>query len=104
MTKFPNRLWTWLRSLSGPAIGLIFVLGLFIVLFKIKGDERGLRSFLSMSNLQVLLKDISITAVLSLGMLLVIISGGIDLSVGSVAALVTVIIMQVYRLVYAPTG
>jgi ribose transport system permease protein len=104
MTTIPTRMWTWLRSLSGPAIGLIFVLGLFIVLFEVKGDARGLQRFLSMSNLQVLLKDISITAVISLGMLLVIISGGIDLSVGSVAALVTVVIMQVYRQVYGGTG
>jgi ribose/xylose/arabinose/galactoside ABC-type transport system permease subunit len=37
-------------------------------------------------------------------MLLVIISGGIDLSVGSVIALVSVVTMQVYREVYAATA
>src|SRR5712692_6180347 len=83
------RLMTWLRSLSGPAIGLIVVLGLFIVLFKIKGDDESLKTFLSFRNLQVLFHDITITGVISLGALLIIISGGIDLSVGSVAALVT---------------
>src|SRR5205807_7395492 len=36
--------------------------------------------------------------------LIVIVSGGIDLSVGSVAALVTVVMMQLYRLVYAQSG
>jgi ribose transport system permease protein len=99
----PNRLWNWLLSLSGPVIGLVFVLAVFILLFKVKGDDRGLQRFLSLGNLQVLLKEISYTAVISLGMLLIIISGGIDLSVGSVAALVTVITMQVFRGVYDGT-
>ena len=39
----------------------------------------------------------AITAVVALGMLLIMISGGIDLSVGAVVALVTVVTMKVYR-------
>lgn len=42
--------------------------------------------------------DCAVLAVVALGMLLVIISGGIDLSVASVVALVTVATMQMYRL------
>jgi ribose/xylose/arabinose/galactoside ABC-type transport system permease subunit len=83
--------------LSGPVIGLLIVLGLFIVLIGIKGE---LQQFLSLSNLQVLVQEGTIPAVVALGALLVIVSGGIDLSVGSVAALVTVVTMQVYRALY----
>jgi len=88
------------RSLSGPAIGLIVVVSFFIVLFKLQGEDEKLRRFISFSNLQVLAQAITVPGVISLGSLLIIISGGIDLSVGSVAALVTVITMQVYRHVY----
>ncbi len=88
-------------TLSGPVLGLLGVLGIFIVLISLKGE---LGNFLSIPNLQVLLKDATIPAVIALGMLLIIISGGIDLSVGSVAALVTVTTMYVYRLLYAQSG
>jgi ribose transport system permease protein len=87
--------------LSGPVLGLLAVLGLFVLLLAWKGE---LRNFLSLGNLQVLLHTTSVVAVVALGMLLIIVSGGIDLSVGSVVALVTVVAMQVYRLVDASTG
>jgi ribose/xylose/arabinose/galactoside ABC-type transport system permease subunit len=83
--------------LSGPVIGLAVVLGLFIVLIGLKGE---LGQFLSLGNLQVLVQEGTIPAVVALGALLVIVSGGIDLSVGSVIALVTVVTMQVYRSLY----
>jgi ribose transport system permease protein len=76
-------------------LGLAIVLVLFVLLLAWKGK---LTSFLSVGNLQVLMHTHSITAVLALGMLLIIISGGIDLSVGSVVALVTVVAMQTYLL------
>jgi ribose/xylose/arabinose/galactoside ABC-type transport system permease subunit len=82
---------------SGPALGLLALLALFVVLLAWKGQ---LGNFLSLSNVQVLLHKSSISAVCALGMLLIIVSGGIDLSVGSVVALVTVVTMQTYRLVY----
>lgn len=84
-------------SLSGPLLGLAGVLGLFIVLIGLKGE---LHQFLSLSNAQVLVHEATIPGVVALGMLLVIVSGGIDLSVGSVMALVTVVTMQVYRHFY----
>src|SRR5262245_49263887 len=86
-----------LRALTGPVVGLIAVLTLFIVLIGFKGE---LRIFLSLGNLQVLLHEAAIPAIVALGMLLVIISGGIDLSVGSVIALVTVVTVQVYKRLY----
>jgi ribose/xylose/arabinose/galactoside ABC-type transport system permease subunit len=57
-------------------------------------------AFLSGPNLRVLLHANSSLAVVALGMLLIILSGGIDLSVGSVVALVMVVTMRAYLLVY----
>ncbi|HJT77017.1 MAG TPA: ABC transporter permease [Gemmataceae bacterium] len=87
-----------LPALSGPVIGLVVVLAMFIALLWVHG---GLGTFLSLGNAQVLVHDNTIAAVVALGMLLVMISGGIDLSVGSVVALVTVVTMWVFRFVYA---
>jgi ribose transport system permease protein len=98
----PGRPLTRFRlRLSSPLLGLLGVLGLFIVLIGFKGE---LGQFLSLRNLQVLAQELTIPAVIALGMLLVIISGGIDLSVGSVVALVTVVTMQVYRALHAQTN
>jgi ribose/xylose/arabinose/galactoside ABC-type transport system permease subunit len=83
---------------SGPMLGLLVLLGLFVLLLAWRGQ---LGSFFSKTNLQVLLHTNSIPAVAALGMLLVIVSGGIDLSVGSIVALVTVVAMQTFRLVYS---
>src|SRR4029077_1338989 len=87
-----------LPLLSGPMLGLAVVLGVFIVLIGFRG---GLLTFLGLDNFRVLVHDNTITAIAALGMLLVIITGGIDLSVGSVVALVTVVTMWVFRFVYA---
>jgi ribose transport system permease protein len=86
---------------SGPMLGLAAVLILFIALLSWK---RQLGTFLSLANLQVLLHTSSVSAVVALGMLVIILSGGIDLSVGSVVALVTVVTMQTYRLLETNHG
>jgi ribose transport system permease protein len=78
---------------SGPALGLIGVFVLIIVLVSVEGK---LGDFMSGGNLRVLLHENTVPGIIALGMLLVIISGGIDLSVGAVAALVTVVTMRVY--------
>jgi ribose transport system permease protein len=83
---------------SGPVLGLLAVLAVFLVLIGYRGE---LHTFLTLDNLQVLVHDNLIIAVVALGSLIVMISGGIDLSVGSVAALVTVVMMQVYRGAFA---
>jgi ribose/xylose/arabinose/galactoside ABC-type transport system permease subunit len=82
-------------------LGLVLVLVLFASLLYWKGQ---LGMFLSLGNIQVLLHTSSVSAVASLGMLIIILSGGIDLSVGSVVALVTVVAMQTYRLLEARHG
>lgn len=90
-----------LRLPSGPWAGFAAVLLLFTGLI---GYEGGLATFLSVGNLEVLLHEGTIPAVVALGMLLVLISGGIDLSVGAVVALVTVVTMRVYTAVLASSG
>jgi ribose transport system permease protein len=87
--------------LSGPMLGLLAILGLFVLLLARKGE---LSNFLSLGNIQVLLHQSAIPGVVALGMLLIIVSGGIDLSVGSVVAVVTVVAMQAFRAVDARTA
>lgn len=62
----------------GPLIGLVL---LFIVIAAL--NDR----FISPSNLSNLLRQVSINALISFGMTFVILTGGIDLSVGSILAL-----------------
>ena len=62
----------------GPLIGLIV---LFVVISALNS------SFIDPSNLKNLLRQVSINALISFGMTFVILTGGIDLSVGSTLAL-----------------
>jgi ribose transport system permease protein len=64
--------------------GLIIVIILAVVFSPIRDDAN---LFLSQRNLSNVTRDVSETGILAVGMLLVIIIGGIDLSVGSVVAL-----------------
>jgi ribose transport system permease protein len=90
-------------ALSGPVVGLAVVLSLFVLLIGLKGGAAELGKFAGLRNVQVLVQEGTVRGVVALGMLLIIISGGIDLSVGSVVALVTVVTMQVYRLQFHQT-
>src|SRR5580698_4395482 len=60
----------------------ILVLLLLLVLFSVLAPE-----FLTANNLSILAKHVAITALLAIGMTFVILTGGIDLSVGSIAGL-----------------
>jgi ribose transport system permease protein len=86
---------------AGPWVGFAAVLVLFSTLIGFQGE---LGKFLDLGNLRVLLHENTIPAVIGLGMLMVLISGGIDLSVGAVAALVTVVTMRVYAAAYDAGG
>jgi len=79
----------WLNVI-GPVLGLVFVFALFSVI--------GPESFRSGRNLETIARQTAITGTASLGMTLVIISAGIDLSVGSVIALSTVVIAVLLNL------
>jgi ribose transport system permease protein len=70
---------------GGPFIGLILV----IVLFAIPAETR--EFFLTYHNFKIILTQTVIVAVGALGMTLIIVSGGIDLSVGSAIALTSVV-------------
>src|SRR5437660_10637204 len=74
----------WLNRL-GPLLGLLLVITIFAALI---GDPE---RYLSPKNLRTVLAQTVIVAIGAIGMTLIIISGGIDLSVGSVIALTGVI-------------
>jgi len=62
----------------GPVFGLLLVYGLFVVI--------GPDSFSSLRNLETITRQTSIIGTAALGMTMIIILGGIDLSIGSVVA------------------
>jgi len=73
-----------LTQALGPVAGLVVIFALFATI--------GPDSFSSSSNLETIARQTAIVGSAALGMTLIIISGGIDLSVGSIIALVTVVI------------
>jgi ribose transport system permease protein len=75
----------FLLTVLGPFIGLALVIGFFSCLPDVRPY------FLTGANFKVILTQTVITAVGALGMTMIIISGGIDLSVGSVIALASVV-------------
>jgi ribose transport system permease protein len=86
-----NRSWqlsgfiqAWLNWI-GPILGLLMVILIFSVLMDSPGR------YLSPFNLRIVLAQTVIVAIGAIGMTLIIISGGIDLSVGSAIALTGVI-------------
>src|SRR6266404_4021436 len=76
--------WAAIRAKLGPLIGLIFVVALFAVLRP--------ATFLAVDNFQIMLLQTAVVGTAALGMTMIIISGGIDLSIGSNVALCTVVI------------
>ncbi len=85
-------------SALGPFLGLILVFSLFAVGDIVRSNMTGKRvSFLTVSTGQQLLRDSSLTAVAALGMLLIIIAGGIDLSVGTGIALCATVTAWLFR-------
>lgn len=79
-----------------PLLGLVFVIALFAIL---TGSPE---SYLSTTNLRVVLAQTVIVAIGALGMTMIIISGGIDLSVGSGIALTSVVTAVALRAGWPP--
>ncbi len=79
-----DRLKTLLAK-AGPFLGLIIVIGLFAI----PTETREI--FLSYHNFKIIFTQTVIVAIGALGMTLIIVSGGIDLSVGSAIALTSVV-------------
>lgn len=76
--------WRLLNSV-GPCLGLLLVIGLFSLSPTVRPY------FLTGANFKIILTQTVIVAIGSLGMTIVIVSAGIDLSVGSVVALASVV-------------
>src|SRR5271163_4184613 len=74
-----------LATVFGPFIGLALVIGLFSAMPEVRPY------FLNGPNFKIIFIQTVIVAVGALGMTMIIISGGIDLSVGSVVALTGVV-------------
>src|SRR5690349_23653561 len=69
----------------GPVMGLLLVIGVFSLLVDTPGR------LLSPNNLRIVLSQTVIVAIGAIGMTMIIISGGIDLAVGSTIALTGVV-------------
>jgi ribose transport system permease protein len=85
-----SRFW----GIIAPFLILFFVTGLFAALLAWKdaqNETSDLAGFISLPNLFVVLIQTVIVAIGALGMTMIIVSGGIDLSVGSVVALTSVL-------------
>jgi len=80
----PVLLRAWIAR-SGPALGLLLV----ILIFALLTDAPG--RYLSAFNLRIVLSQTVIVALGAIGMTMIIVSGGIDLSVGASIALTGVI-------------
>ncbi|MBZ5584989.1 MAG: ABC transporter permease [Acidobacteriia bacterium] len=78
------------KRLPGDARSLLALAGIVLlaIVFSPAASD-GSRIFLQAGNLTDILRQISIIGIISLGMTLVILTGGIDLSVGSILALST---------------
>jgi ribose transport system permease protein len=72
----------WINTF-GPLLALLLVYGVFAAIAP--------SSFSSSRNMEMIARQTTIVGIAALGMTLVIISGGIDLSVGSIVALSTVV-------------
>ena len=71
------------RSQLGPLLALVFIIVLFVVADKVYGQGY----FLSARNMRVIMSSASLIAVPALGMTIIIIAAGIDLSAGTALTL-----------------
>jgi ribose/xylose/arabinose/galactoside ABC-type transport system permease subunit len=85
-----------LLTSGGPLVGLVLVLAVFVFLIG--------PSFLRPMNLELIARQTAIVCTAALGMTLVIVAAGIDLSVGSIVSLSTVVIALLLRRDVGPAG
>ena len=91
MTPKEKRAFKWRSWLNtvGSVLALMLVYGIFVLIAP--------PSFATTRNMEMIARQTTIVGVAALGMTMVIISGGIDLSVGSIVALSTVVIAWLLR-------
>jgi fructose transport system permease protein len=78
-----------LRVLKAPTVGPFIALLLAMAFFSVKSDR-----FLDAQNLSLVLQQVMVVGVLAIGQTLVILTAGIDLSVGTVMALGQVVMTK----------
>ena len=78
----PRMNWALVLAKLGPLIGLVFVIILF--------SSLRYQTFFTIGNFELILRQTAVVGIAALGMTLIIIAGGIDLSVGSAIAVVCV--------------
>src|SRR5437763_9251943 len=81
--------WRFIFEKLGPLLGLSFVFALFAILVPL---HTGQNIFVTLGNAELILRQTAIVGIAAVGMTVIIISGGIDLSVGPVIALTTVVV------------
>jgi ribose/xylose/arabinose/galactoside ABC-type transport system permease subunit len=81
----------WVWTVFGPFLGLVLITLLFAAVTRESGR------FITLDNWQTIAVQSVIVATAALGMTIIMIAGGIDLSVGSTVALVTVCIALVVK-------
>jgi D-xylose transport system permease protein len=86
--------WKKIRLMDLRSYTMLFALAIIAVFFQVATNG----TFLNPRNFSILMRQMSITGILTIGMVLLIISGNFDLSVGSAAALTGGIaaVMQVW--------
>src|SRR5687768_11222325 len=90
--------WAVVLAKLGPLIGLVFVVALFSIL---RTD-----TFFTIGNFELILRQTAVVGIAALGMTIIIIAGGIDLSVGSAIAVVcaSVALLSPHELTDPNTG
>jgi fructose transport system permease protein len=78
-----------LRVLTAPTVGPFIALVLAMAFFSVKSDR-----FLDAQNLSLVMQQVMVVGVLAIGQTLVILTAGIDLSVGTVMALGQVVMTK----------
>jgi ribose/xylose/arabinose/galactoside ABC-type transport system permease subunit len=89
----------WLRSVLGPFLALVIVVGVFTVADNLQADGG---RFATLRNAQNVLVQSATVAVAALGMTMIIVSGGIDLSAGTAMALSATVLAWFLREHYSP--
>jgi fructose transport system permease protein len=88
-TSGPSSLQTVRRLATAPTVGPFFALVLTMAFFTFETDR-----FLQLENLSLVLQQMMVVGVLAIGQTLVILTAGIDLSVGTVMALGQVVMTK----------
>jgi len=93
---------SWLSRYANVAGLLLALAAIFLFFWTQIVNTEGIHTFAKPENLQLIARQATIVGLAALGMTFVIISGGIDLSVGSAVAFVLVVLAWFLRAGYDP--